>query len=448
MIVTKMSLPRRTVLRGIGVTLALPLLDAMVPALTASAWTAAKPAPRLVVWGTANGVHRPHFLPAGDGLGEGLGELSPILTPLAPYREQMVVASGCSNSAADTKDTGGGPHARGAGAFLSGVRPHRTEGADVRSGKTVDQYAADVLGKDTQLTSLELSLESSFIGNCDQGYSCAYINTFSWRTPTTPNPMENNPRIVFERLFGDGGSVSARKLELQKDRSVLDWISSDINRLQKRVGPADRLTVTEYLETVRDVERRLQKAEQQSANTELPEELRPVGIPDSFDDHFDLMVDLQALALQADVTRVMSLQTSREQSGRQFPFIGVAESHHVCSHNAGDDSKIQGYTKINAYFMEKFAKLAGKLRATPDGEGSLLDHSMMFWGSTLGDGDLHSIHDLPAVFVGGACGQLAGGRYLKYPLDTPFMNLWLSMLDKLGAEVDQIGDSTGRLAGV
>lgn len=444
MIVTKMALPRRTFLRGAGVTLSLPLLDAMVPALTASSRTAANPVPRLGIWGTANGVHAPHFRPSG----EGLNEMSPVLAPLARFRDQTLVVTGCSNSAADTKDTGGGPHARGAGAFLSGARPYRTEGADIQAGKTVDQYAADVLGADTQLSSLELSLESSFIGNCDQGYSCAYINTFSWRTPTTPNPMENNPRIVFERLFGDGGTVSARLGQMRKDRSILDWVSNDINRLQKLVGPSDRRTVTEYLDTVRDVERRIQRSEEHSATTPLPESARPVGIPDSFDEHFDLMVDLQALAFQADVTRVITLQTSREQSGRVFPYIGVPDSHHVCSHNAGDPRKIDGYTKINTYFMQKFASLAEKLRSIPDGDGSLLDHSILFWGSTLGDGDLHSVHDLPAVFVGGGCGKLQGGRHVKAPFDTPFMNLWLSMLDKLGAEVPRIGDSTGRLAGV
>ena len=446
MIIKHMAIPRRTFLRGMGITVAVPFLDAMVPALSARSSTAAAPAHRLVFYGTANGVYGPNFRPTGGSGPLTRGELPPILTPLEPILDQTVVAGGLSNLSAESKNIGSGAHARSAGAFLSGVRPKRTEGADISSGTTLDQFAAKKLGADTQLSSLELSLESSFVGNCDQGYSCAYVNTFSWRTPTQPLPMDNNPRSVFERLFGDGGSLEARLEQMQADRSILDWVAGDMKRLQGRLGPADRLVVDEYLDAVRDVERRIQRAERHSATTPMPDAAQPLGIPESFEEHARLMVDLQFLALQADVTRVISFQTSREQGGRQFPFIGVSESHHETSHHGGDPYKIAQNTKINAYFMQLFGSLAERMRATPDGDGTLLDHAMLFWGSALGSGDLHSPHDLPVALVGGGCGKLKGGRYLSYPLDTPFMNLGLSLLDKVGVELESVGDSTGRLA--
>ncbi len=442
MIITKLALPRRTVLRGTGTMLALPLLNAMVPALSAMSKTAAAPVHRLAFLGNSNGMFMPHFLPKGTG-GTNF-ELSPILTPLASFKEQMVVVSGLSHLAAEAREgQAGGPHARGAGAFLCGVNPKRTEGADIEAGKTIDQYAADRLGEDTQLRSLELRLESSFTGNCDQGYSCTYVNTYSWRTPTQPLPMEDNPRVIFERLFGDGGTVEAQRAQSQKDHSILDWVTDEMTRLHKRLGTSDRTTVNDYLEAVRDVERRIQKAEQETVS--LPEATRPVGIPDSHDDHAKLMFDLMFLAFQADITRVVTFQLSREQSALTYPFIGVNQPHHVCSHHEGDPEKIAGYTKIKTYYATLLARLAEKMRATPDGDGSLLDHSMLFFGATLGDGSLHSLHDLPAVLVGGGCGQLQGGRYLKSPLDTPFMNLGLSLLDKVGVELKSIGDSTGRI---
>ena len=446
MIIKQMAIHRRTFLRGMGVTVAIPFLDAMVPALSARANMAVAPAHRLVFYGGANGVYGPHFRPKGDSGPLLKGELPPILAPLELVLDQTVVAGGLSNLCAESKDIGSGAHARSAGAFLSGIRPKRTEGADIMSGTTIDQFAAKKLGNDTQLSSLELALESSYVGNCDQGYSCAYVNTFSWRTPTQPLPMDNNPRSVFERLFGDGGSLEARLEQMQTDRSILDWVAGDMKRLQKRLGPADRMTVSEYLDAVRDVERRIQKAEQHSATTPLPQTSQPLGIPESFAEHAQLMVDLQFLALQADVTRVISFQTSREQGGRQFPFLGVPESHHETSHHAGDPYKIGQNTKINTYFMQLFASLAERMRATPDGDGSLLDHAMLFWGSALGSGDLHSPHDLPVALVGGGCGSLKGGRYLSLPLDTPFMNFGLSLLEKVGVELESIGDSTGRLA--
>lgn len=443
MIISKLALPRRTFVRGLGVAVSLPLLDAMVPSLTATSKTAANPVPRLGLWQTANGVYGPDFKPTGEGTDLKKLALSPMLGPLARFCDQAVVATGLSNLAAESKQVGSGVHARAASAFLSGCAAHRTEGADIELGKTLDQYAADVLGKDTQLTSLELAVESSFVGNCDQGYSCVYVNTFSWRAPAMPLPMENNPRVVFERMFGDGGNIAARMDQLRKDRSILDRVSEDLASLQKKLGPGDRATIGGYLDAVRDVEQRIQKAEKHSETTPLPSTSQPMGIPESFPEHCDLMTDLMFLAYQSDATRVITFQTSREQGGRQFPHIGVPESHHETSHHQGDPHKIKQNTKINTYFMQLFANLAGKMADTPDGDGSLLDHSILLWGAGMGSGDIHSPHDMPVVLVGGA-GGLKGGRLLKYAIDTPFMNVGLSLLDRVGVNLPSLGDSTGR----
>ncbi|MBM3779116.1 MAG: DUF1552 domain-containing protein [Acidimicrobiia bacterium] len=454
MIITKVSLPRRTFLRGLGATVSLPLLDAMIPAGTALAKTVGAPVTRVAFWGTANGVFGPHFKPAGSEINETGSTIvskltdypsSPILAPLETFRNEMVVATQLGNLAAESKQVGSGVHARAASCFLSGCAAKRTEGADIELGTTLDQYAARELGRETQLTSLEMAIESSFVGNCDQGYSCVYVNTFSWRTPTMPLPMENNPRVVFERLFGDGGTTEQRLGQMRRDRSILDFVGEDLARLQKGLGAGDRKTVDEYLDALRDVESRIQKAERNSATTELPLSAQPAGIPESYADHADLMVDLQFLAFQADVTRVITFQTSREQGGRQFPFIGVPEAHHETSHHQGDPYKIQQNTKINTYFVQLFANLAEKMRNTPDGDGSLLDHAMLLWGCGLGSGDIHSPHDMPIAVVGGASGQLKGNRLLQYPMDTPFMNFGLSLLDKVGVHLEGIGDSTGRV---
>jgi hypothetical protein len=425
-----------------GVTVALPLLDAMVPAMTALQRTPANPARRLGFWQTANGVYGPDYKPKGEATLLTALEFTPIIAPLLPLCEQTVITTGLSNLAAESKQVGSGVHARAAACFLSGCAARRTEGADIELGKTLDQYAADVLGKDTQLSSLELALESSFVGNCDQGYSCAYVNTFSWRAPAMPLPMENNPRIVFERMFGDGGSVEARLAQMKRDRSILDRVSDDLASLSRQLGAGDRATVTGYLDALRDVEQRIQKAERHSATTPLPSAAQPMGIPESFPDHADLMVDLMFLAYQADVTRVITFQTSREQGGRQFPFIGVPEAHHETSHHQGDPHKIKQNTKINAYFMQLFANLATKMRETPDGDGTLLDHSLLLWGAGMGSGDIHSPHDMPVAVVGGG-GGLKGNRLLQYPLDTPFMNFGLALLGRAGVHLDSVGDSTG-----
>lgn len=447
MVITKQTLARRTVLRGAGAAIALPLLDAMVPALTATSRTAAAGVTRLAFWQTANGVYGPDFKPKGEGTRLSALNFAPIILPIKPLADKgkVVIATGLSNLAAESKQVGSGVHARAAACFLSGAAARRTEGADIELSKTADQYAADVLGRETQLTSLELALESSFVGNCDQGYSCAYVNTFSWRAPAMPLPMENNPRVVFERMFGDGGSVEARLGQMKRDRSILDRVTADLAGLRQRLGPGDRVTVEGYLDAVRDVEQRIQKAARQSATTPLPENAQPMGIPESFPDHCDLMIDLMFLAYQADVTRVTTFQTSREQGGRQFPHIGVPEAHHETSHHQGDPYKIKQNTKINAYFMQLFANLATRMDATADGDGTLLDHSLLLWGAGMGSGDIHSPHDMPIVVAGGG-GGLKGGRLLNYQLDTPFMNFTLSLLDRAGVTLDRLGDSTGRVS--
>ena len=440
MIIMKMNLPRRTFLRGMGITVALPFLDAMTPALAAAEF----PALRLAFFGGANGVHGPHFRPNNGEAGP-ITEMSPILQSLEPLKDQVVVVSGLSNARADSIDSAGGPHARAAGSFLSGMRAKRTEGSDVELGTTIDQYAAAHLGKDTPITSVNLAVETSFVGNCDQGYSCAYVNTFSWRTPTMPLPPERNPRLLFEQLFGDGGSVAARRAENQKDRSILDWVMKDMTRLQQRLGVGDRTMVNDYLTAIREVEQRIQKTEKHQAESPLPTMGQPLGIPDSYDEHAKLLQDLMLLAYQGDITRVFTYQTSREQTDLTYPTIGVPEAHHSTSHHGGDPYLIEQNTKINAYHVSLYSRLAEKMRNIKDGDGSLLDHSILFYSWTLGDGDLHSAHNLPVILTGGGCGQMKGRRYLKYPLETPMMNLGLTLLDKAGVHMERIGDSTGRL---
>ncbi len=443
MMITKMSLPRRTFLRGVGATLALPLLDAMVPAGTALARTAAKPSPRLGFIYIPNGANMAAWTPPGDG---GSLELSRSLQPLANVRDQVVIPTGLDHRQAEAWGDGNGEHSRASAVWLNGVHPKRTEGADVRAGTTADQIAAATLGQETPLPSLELALENSFVvGNCDNGYSCVYTNTFSWRTPTTPLPMEHNPRVVFERLFGEGGTEDQRVARLQDDRSILDAVREDMARLDRSLGTADRSRVTQYLEAVREIERRISRAEAQTDAT-LPEVLeRPVGIPESFDEHARLMFDLQALAFQADITRVFTFLIGREQTAQSFPEIGVPDPHHAMSHHQMDVERLEKYAMINTYQVSLLAGFLEKLAATPDGDGTLLDQSMILYGGGISDGDQHSHMDLPLILAGGGAGALQGGRHLKYEGETPMANLLVSMLDKAGVPVDDLGDSTGRL---
>ena len=444
MIVTKQALPRRTVLRGIGATVALPFLDAMAPALTASAKTAANPIPRLGFVYAPNGMFLSNFHPAGAGGRD--YPITPILRPLEAFRDQLVVVSGLSNNGVVSPNEGGGVHTRAHGGWLSGVLPKRTEGADIEAGKTIDQYAADRLGADTSLRSLQLTTDSNFtVGNCENGYSCTYQNSTSWRTATTPLPHERDPRVVFQRLFGDGGSVEARLLQMQTDRSILDSVTESIGRLERRLGLRDRTAVEEYLDAVREIERRIQRTEESNATTPLPPVAQPDGVPEAYEEHITLLFDLLVLAYQADVTRVSCTQMARELSGRTYPNIGVPEAHHSVSHHQLDPHNIEQYTKINTHQMSLFAGFVKKLSETADGDGTLLDHTIMLYGTGMGDGDHHTPYDLPVALVGGGCGQLAGGRHMKYELNTPFMNLGVTLLDKVGVHVDRISDSSGRL---
>ena len=441
MIISKKMLPRRTVLRGLGTALALPMLDAMVPALSGISGRAAEPVRRLGWVYCPNGMAMDAWMPAAK---ESL-DLSTTLSPLAPYRDQTVVVSGLAQGQAEALGDGNGEHTRATATWLNGVHPRETEGADVRAGKTADQIAADQLGRTTPLGSLELAIDQDFlVGSCDNGYSCIYMNTIAWRDETTPLPMQNNPRVVFERLFGDGGSTADRQSEFKKDRSILDAISSDLARLQREIGAGDQARVAQYLDAVRAIERRIQLSEQK--DTELPELERPVGIPESYREHVELMFDLTALAYQVDMTRVFTFMLGRELNGRAYPEIGIPDSHHGLSHHRYDPEKLAQLAKINTYHVSLFTHFLDELANTPDGDGSLLVHSLLMYGASLSDSNKHSHFDLPLLLVGGGAGQLKGGRHLQYPRDTPMTNLLVSQLDKAGVRLDDgLGDSTGRL---
>jgi hypothetical protein len=443
MMITKMALPRRTFLRGVGASLALPLLDAMVPALSALAKTPARPASRLGFIYVPNGAVMNKWTPAQEGRAF---ELSPTLAPLEPFRQQTLVVSGLAQLQANSFDDGAGDHSRGTAAWLSGIHAKRTEGADVQLGVTADQIAAKEFGQYTQLASLELALETiDLVGNCDNGYSCAYMNTLSWRSPTTPLPVETNPRKVFRRLFGQGDNQEQRLGQLRDDHSMLDSVLRDLGRLQRTLGPADNHRVSEYLESIRDVERRIQRAEEQNSESELPLFEAPTGIPDSFEGHLQMMYDLQVLAYQADITRVTTFLIGRELSNRTYPAIGINEAHHSLSHHQNDAEKLAKLAKINTYHIQKLTYFLEKLRATPDGEGTLLDHLTLVYGSGLSDGNRHDHSPLPILVVGGGAGKLKGGAHLSFPKDTPMTNLLLSVLATAGVHEERLGDSTGGL---
>src|SRR5262249_29812372 len=398
--------------RGLGVTIAWPLLDAMVPAFTVLAKSAARPVKRLGFIYTPNGATMSAWTPTATG--PALTELSPTLAPLMPFRDQVIVPTGLSQRKAESLGDGNGEHSRGQTVWLSGVHPKRTEGADVRNATTVDQIAAQAIGKDTRLMSLELALEQNYlVGNCDNGYSCVYWNTISWRTPTTPLPMEVNPRVVFERMFGDGGTPDERRAQVREDRSILDSVKEAVAGLERRLGAGDRVKVAEYLDAMREIERRIQVTERQSGDSLVELTERPIGVPESYGEHAKLMFDLAALAFQADITRVFTLLLGREQTNRAYPFIGVPESHHSISHHQNDPVKLAKAARINTYHIELLARYAGRLRSVPEGDGTLLDRSMILQGSGLSNSDQHSHIDLPLVLVGGGGGRLKGGRHLR-----------------------------------
>jgi hypothetical protein len=443
MIIKKLSLPRRTFLRGVGATMALPLLDAMIPALSAISTTAAAPVRRLGFVYIPNGAVMQQWTPTETGRGFAL---SPILQPLAPYKDRLTVVTGLAHGQAEPLGDGNGEHSRASATWLNGVHPKQTEGADVEAGMTADQIAAAALGRDTPLPSLELAVDlDGMVGNCENGYSCVYLNTVAWRSSTTPLPMENNPRVVFERLFGDGGTPQQRVAEMRRDRSILDSVTDDLAALERVVGGGDRARLDQYLDSVRALERRIQMAEVQGADAELPDLARPVGIPGTYEDHVKLMFDLLALAYQADITRVFTFMLGRELGGRTYPHLGVPDPHHGLSHHRNDPEKLDKLARINTYHMGLFAHFLGRLQSTEDGDGSLLDHSMVLYGGGLGDSNDHAHFDLPELVVGGGAGGLRGGRHLRYPKDTPVNNLLVSMLGKAGLPAERFGDATGQI---
>jgi hypothetical protein len=448
MIVTRNSLPRRTFLRGLGATLALPLLDSMIPAFTPARVLAASRVPRFGVVYFPNGLVMSKWTPTQVGTSF---DLPPVLVPLAPFRDRILVLSGLNHEpAVSLPGEGSGDHVRASATFLTGVRPKRTEGPDIRAGISLDQMIAAHLGAGTRVPSLELCLESNDLaGSCEAGYSCAYANTLSWRTPTTPLPMENDPRAVFERIFGDTDDTTpaARLRRIAEDRSILDGLMNDVNRLMRAVGPADHAKLDQYLEAIRDIERRIQRTEAHAEVT-LPLIERPVGIPAAYDEHARLMFDLQTVAMQSDVTRVTTMMLARETSQRPYPEIGIADGHHGLSHHGGDAEKIERVTKINVFHSMQFAYFLEKLRSTPDGDGTLLDNALLLFGCGLSDSNSHLHTDLPIVVAGGAAGNVKGGRHVRYADGTPLTNLQLTIVEKLGLPIDRFGDSTGRVEGL
>jgi hypothetical protein len=437
MIITRKALPRRTFLRGVGATLALPLLDAMIPAATAWAKTPLKPVRRLGFVFMPMGCDQSRWTPPGDNL----NELSPILTSLAPVKENITAITNL-----ELQNAYPGSHATSNSAFLSAAKAKLTESTDYYLGTTVDQIAARHIGQTTQLPSLELAMDLlQLVGQCDNGYSCVYQNNLSWSSPTTPLPAEAHPRIVFESLFGEGGTTAERRAALRKKASLLDAFNDDLARLKRNLGPGDRARVSQYLETVREVERRIQKAEAATTDNPLPDLDRPVGVPAAYADHARLMFDLQVLAMQGDVTRVITFQLARETSNRTYPEIGVPDPHHPLSHHGNDPEKIARMAKVNQFHVSLFAEYLQKLKATPEGEGTLLDHSLILYGSGIGNPNVHDHTNLPILVAGGSGTGMKGNRHIKYDKATPLANLHLTLLDKVGVHLESFADSNRKM---
>jgi hypothetical protein len=440
MIVTRKSLSRRTMLRGLGAALALPLLDGMIPALVAQRKTAAAPIRRFGAVYVPNGMLMSQWTPATEGVGF---EFSPTLKSLEPFRDAVRVISGLNVS----ENAGASLHSRASTRWLTGVPPREIQSqAGVAAEVSMDQIAARAIGHHTPLPSLEVALEpNDFAGSCDPGFSCTYVNTIAWRGPRTPLPMEHNPRVLFERLFGESGTTdpAARLARTRKNRSILDSVAAEATSLSRTLGPGDRLKLTEYLEAVRDIEQRLGRAEQRNAQ-DVPRIDQPASVPASYEEYAKLMIDLQVLAYQSDLTRISTFMLGRELSGRQYPEIGAPDAHHPSSHHQNDATKQANYARINAHHTQLFAYYVERLKATREGDGTLLDQVAILYGAGMADGNAHSTQDLPLVLVGGAAGK--GGRHVRYAADTPIPNLHLALLDWLGAPTERLGNSTGTLS--
>jgi len=438
MIITKKALPRRTFLKGVGASMALPLLDAMIPAATAVDKIPAAQAKRLGFVFMPMGCDQSRWFPSNEGP---LNELPPILSPLEPVKDQLTVLGNMELANAYP-----GSHATSNSSFLSAAKAKHTEGNDYYLGTTVDQVAAKELGRETQLPSLELSMDlMQTVGQCDNGYACVYQNNLSWSTPTTPLPAEAHPRIVFETLFGEGGKADERREALRHRASLLDAFHHDIAHLKRKLGPGDRARMDAYLETIREVERRIQRAEANAEENPLPDLDRPIGVPAAYADHARLMFDLQVLAFQGDVTRVITFQLARETSNRTYPEIGVPDPHHPLSHHGNDPDKIARMAKINQFHVSLFAEYIQKLKETPEGDGSLADRTLLLYGSGIGNPNIHDHTNLPILVAGGKATGLRGGRHLRYEKPTPLANLHLTLLDKAGLRLDSFADSTGKL---
>ena len=437
MMISKMSLPRRTVLRGLGTALSLPLLDAMVPALSALSRTAAKPNRRFGVVYVPNGIAMEYWTPVEDGNDF---QLTPILHPLADFKDQMTVVSGLRGYWTPA-------HAGASTTFLTGAAGVAGETAPV-ADISMDQILAREYGQHTEIASLQLAIDSrANAGQCSGGHSCVYTNTLCWRSRTTPLPMENNPRVVFEQMFGDSGSTDpeTRRARMRRDRSILDSVTEKVADLRREVGQADSLKIDEYLEGVRDIERRIQRAEERESY-EVPSVEQPEGIPGTFAEHVKMMFDLQVLAHQVDLTRVSTFMLGREVSSRTYTEIGVPDAHHPLSHHEYKPEKIALMSKINTYHASMFADYLTKLRATPDGDGNLLDNMLILYGGGMSDSNSHSPLDLPVLLLGGCGGQLEGGRHLRYADDPLMPNLLVTLLDRLDVPVDSLGESDGKLS--
>lgn len=436
-----LQLPRRTFLKGVGATMALPMLEAMIPTRT---WAATTTAPnRMLFVFFPNGAIMPDWTPTSEGADFAL---TPTMQPLAKVKSKLCVLSGLAQENADAKGDGGGDHARSASAFLTGAHPVKTGGADIRVGQSVDQVAAEKIGKQTRLPSLEIGTEGGRnAGECDSGYSCAYSNNISWKTASTPMSKEINPRLVFKRLFGDSENAAERTRRERARRSVLDLVAEDATQLQKKLGQTDRRKLDEYFSSVRELEQRIERSQAETARIPKPDYPEPTGVPQDVDEHLKQMFDLLVLALQTDSTRIATYMLANEGSNRSYPMVGVNDGHHHLSHHQNKQDWIAQLKKIDFYFMTRFAGFLEKLDGIREGEGTLLDHSMIVYGSAIADGNAHSHRDLPIILAGGGNGTITGNRHIVYPRETPMNNLFLSLLDRMNAGVEKLGDSSGRL---